>query len=148
VEEVSKLAALSLTVLLACACQGQVDFFQPTLKTASACGLIVDRQGEAIPGAILTLTSENGKNAEVVSSDAGRFLFDQIGGVQGKLDARASGFIPASGVISKVTKPSASRCARPIYVVMGTGSDYYSYLTISHADIIRLKKNFNKGKKE
>jgi len=31
---------------------------------------------------------------------------------------------------------------------MGTGSDYYSYLTISHADIIRLKKNFNKGKKE
>jgi hypothetical protein len=109
---VSKLAALLLTVLLVSVCQGQVDFFQPKLKSASACGLILDRQGKGIPGATLSFTSSDAKKFQATSNEAGRFFFEKISGAQWKLDARANGFIPASATISSLKRASASSCAK------------------------------------
>ena len=141
-----RLAALLLVSTWACVCQGQVDFFQPRIKTASACGFIVDRSGQGIPRAALALTNEDGTKSETNSDEHGRFTFVQSSGSGWTLDVHVAGFIPASGIITKLRLASASRCDKPIYVVMGVGVNDYSYLTTNRTEIQKLKKAWTKGK--
>ena len=128
-------------------CQAQVDFIQPTIKSASACGYVLDKNGEGIPTATVTLIGKDDSRFEANTDENGRFTFDRKSGSIWKLSVRAPGFMAAEGPISKLRPTSRDKCDKPVYAVLDVGGLYtYSFLTTKHSDIKKLKKHSDTAK--
>jgi hypothetical protein len=121
--------------------QAQADFFQPKIKSANACGHVVDKTGQGIRKAVVVLTNAAGARFETNSDESGRFAFDQQG-AGWELDVQATGFTRAHGQVTQLSQGSISRCRKPIYAVLDVGGLYtYSYLTTKRSEIRKLKND-------
>ena len=105
----------------------------PRIKSAEACGIVLDPSGEILSNALIKLR-EGDREASGTTDEQGRFRFEGFHGTNVQLSVTAKGFMPAYDFLQVVREPSSKR-KKSIYVMLQVGGDGCTMVSLKKSEL-------------
>ena len=132
--------------LVACAALGALSIccfakadvcVEPRIRSAEACGVVLDNFGEPIPNVRVALASKE-KSTSTTTDSKGLFRLSEFEGSGVSVKADAPGFRSASTTVESVK--AAKACKRPMYVQLLVGYGGCTMISLKKSDLSIAKR--------
>jgi hypothetical protein len=138
VEEVRRWVAFAALGALSSISFARADVcVEPRIKSAEACGVVLDPSGQPIPNVRVTFASKE-KAVSATTDSKGLFHLSDFEGSAVSLKAEAPGFASASTVVESVK--AAKACKRPMYVELQVGYGGCTMISLKKSDLPIAKR--------
>ena len=111
---------------------------EPRIRSAEACGVVLDNFGEPIPNVRVTFASKE-KSTSTTTDSKGLFRLSEFEGSAVSVKAEAPGFKSASTTVESVK--AAKACKRPMYVQLLVGYGGCTMISLKKGDLSIAKRD-------